>query len=121
VARAQLRKLDSIIERRRHWCRELTRQLEGIAELQIPRVTPGCEHSYWFYMMRVDPAKLGASADQFADALKAEGLPVAAHYIGQPVYEYPVFNPASCLRPCNAPLRVARIWQGPLSKRRGDP
>jgi perosamine synthetase len=92
VARAQLRKLDSIIERRRHWCRELTRRLEGISGLQIPHVTPGCEHSYWFYMMRVDVAKLGASADQFADALKAEGLPVAAHYIGQPVYEYPVFT-----------------------------
>jgi perosamine synthetase len=91
VARAQLRKLGSIIERRRRWCRELTRQLEGIAGLQIPRVTPGCEHSYWFYMMRVDEAKLGASADQFADALTAEGLPVAAHYIGQPAYEYPVF------------------------------
>ena len=92
VARAQLRKLDSIIERRRQWCRELTRRLEGLAGLQVPHVTPGCEHSYWFYMMRVDAEKMGASGDQFADALKAEGLPVAAHYIGQPVYEYPVFT-----------------------------
>ena len=91
VARAQLRKLDSIVARRRNWCSELTRRLGGIAGLHLPQATTGCEHSYWFYLMRVDAAKLGATAGEFADALKAEGLPVSAHYIRQAVYEYPIF------------------------------
>jgi dTDP-4-amino-4,6-dideoxygalactose transaminase len=97
VARAQLRKLDGIVRRRQQWCRELTRRLEGVSGLQLPQVTRGGEHSYWFYLMRVDApgaagSRLGATTDQFADALKAEGLPVSAHYIGQPIYEYPLFT-----------------------------
>jgi len=91
VARAQLRKLNSIVQRRQQWCRELTRRLEGIAGLALPRVTPASEHSYWFYLMRVDAARFGATADELNDALKAEGLPSSAHYIGQPIYQYPLF------------------------------
>ena len=41
-------------------------------------------------MMRVDPTELGGDADAFAEALRAESLPAAAHYIGTCVYEYPL-------------------------------
>jgi len=59
--------------------------------LQLPAVQERGTHSYWFYMMRVDKAALGASADEFAKAVKAEGVPVAAHYIARPIYKYPLF------------------------------
>ena len=42
-------------------------------------------------MIRAVPEQLGASTEDFAAALKAEGLPAAAHYIGKPVYKYPLF------------------------------
>jgi perosamine synthetase len=38
-------------------------------------------------MVRVE-----GDADRFAEALRAEGLPASAHYIGQAIYEYPVFT-----------------------------
>jgi dTDP-4-amino-4,6-dideoxygalactose transaminase len=46
-------------------------------------------------MMRVEEAALGTDTDTFARALQAEGLPIAAHYIGQCVYEYPIFTQQS--------------------------
>ena len=91
VALAQLRKLDSIIVRRQGWCGRLTARLGSIAGLHLPMVTEHGTHSYWFYLMRVDAAKLGANADEFAAALKAEGVPAAAHYITKPIYKYPLF------------------------------
>ena len=91
VAVAQLRKLDSIIQRRQSWCERLTKRLGNLPGVQLPTVTPHGTHTYWFYMMRIDAAKLGGSVDEFANARKAEGVPVGAHYIGRPIYKYPLF------------------------------
>ncbi len=90
VALAQLRKLDSIVERRRAWCSALTHRLRGLPGIHLPEVTPGCKSSWWFYMLRVVPQELGADATTFAQALGSEGLPSWAHYIGQCVYEKPL-------------------------------
>ncbi len=92
VALAQLEKLESIVARRRQWCEALSKRLHGLPGITLPQPTTGCEPSWWFYMMRVVPESLGADADTFAEALRAEGLPVGAHYIAQCVYEYPIFT-----------------------------
>jgi dTDP-4-amino-4,6-dideoxygalactose transaminase len=92
VAIAQLAKVDSIVQRRQSWCGRLTERIGDVPGLQLPRPTPSGTHTYWFYMMTVDPQAFGGSADDFAAALKAEGLPAAAHYIGKPIYEYPLFR-----------------------------
>ncbi len=91
VALAQLGKLDFIVNSRRNWCDRLTKRLANFPGLLLPKTTEGCEPSYWFYMMRVEPKTLGATADEFAKALQAEKLPAAAHYIQRPVYKYPLF------------------------------
>ena len=92
VALAQLAKLDFIVNSRRSWCERLTKRLANFPGILLPRTQEGCEHSYWFYMLRAVPDELGASTDEFTSALKAEGLPVAAHYIQRPVYQYPLFT-----------------------------
>ena len=92
VALAQLRKLDNITARRRLWCRELNRRLRGLHGLTLPAANAGGDPSWWFYPMQVRPDEMSADADSFAAALRAEGIPVRAHYIGVCVYEYPVFT-----------------------------
>lgn len=92
VALAQLKKLDGVVVRRQLWCGRLNTALESVPGLQTPQATPGCEPSWWFYMLRVAPDELGADAHQFASALAAEGLPAGAGYIGRPIYEYPIFQ-----------------------------
>src|SRR5688572_5167691 len=57
VAVAQLRKLPSIVERRRRWCDALTEQILDVKGLDLPRVTEGGQPSWWFYLMRVVPAQ----------------------------------------------------------------
>ena len=92
VALAQLRKLDTIVSRRREIGERIT---AGIADLPgvLPHaITPGGKCSYWFYMLRVDAAQLGASMEEFGDALIAEGVPAGKGYIGEPVYAYPVLR-----------------------------
>ncbi len=90
VARAQLRKLDDIVARRRRWCAGLTERLRGTPGIALPEPTPGCDPSWWFYLLRVEP-ELGTDADGLVAALGAEGVRASAHYIGKPVYRFPLF------------------------------
>jgi dTDP-4-amino-4,6-dideoxygalactose transaminase len=91
VAVAQLRKLDAIVKCRRFWCEGLSARLAGTPGIALPEPTAGCNPSWWFYLFRVTP-ELGATADEFVAALQAEGVRCSAHYIGIPVYKYPIFR-----------------------------
>lgn len=91
VARAQIRKLDSIVARRRAWCAAFAGRLEGLPGIKLPCPTDGCDPSWWFILLRVTP-ELKVSADRFAEALVAEGIPATARYIGRCVYEYPLLT-----------------------------
>nr|WP_309689979.1 DegT/DnrJ/EryC1/StrS family aminotransferase [Armatimonas sp.] len=92
VARAQLRKLDGIVERRRAWCNRLTAKLAGIPGITLPEATHGVNPSWWFYLLRVVPETLGTDADGLTKTLAAEGVRAGAHYIGDPIYRYPIFT-----------------------------
>jgi dTDP-4-amino-4,6-dideoxygalactose transaminase len=92
VSLAQLRRLDAIVSHRREGCCRLLQRLEGVEGITLPLPTPGCDPSWWFFMLRVQPDKLGVDADAFARALRAEGLSAGAHYIGKCVYEFPIFT-----------------------------
>jgi dTDP-4-amino-4,6-dideoxygalactose transaminase len=45
----------------------------------------GCKEVYWHYELLVQP-NAPFTADQFAEALRAEGIPCSAHYIGKPIF-----------------------------------
>ncbi len=92
VALAQMEKLEDIVTRRRRWCSRLLQGLQGVPGIRLPRPTEGCDPSWWFFPMRVIPEELGCGPDEFAAALRAEGVPAIARYIGQCVYEYPLFR-----------------------------
>lgn len=91
VALAQLEKLGDIVGKRRAWCEGLIKLLFDAPGITLPQPTSGCDHSWWFFMLRVQPDVLRVGADRFAEALAAENISAGAHYIGQCVYEYPVF------------------------------
>lgn len=107
VALAQLGKLDSIVARRRAWCEALSERIADLPGLSLPTPTPGCNPSWWFYMMRVE-----GEADRFAEALRAEGLPASAHYIGQPIYEYPLFRDHSAFARAEHPFSARQYRHG---------
>ncbi len=86
VASVQLRKLASIIERRREFARILNEMLSRIEGFNPPTVANGIVHSYWFYPFTIDSELLGVDAATFAREVTAEGIPVTYPYLGSPVY-----------------------------------
>lgn len=112
VGVAQLKKLDFIIAKRQAWCSELSRQLSEIPGIILPEPTADSEVSWWFYMFRVDAQVLGLTADELAAALQAEQVPVAAHYIGRCVYEYPIFTDHSAFENGSHPYQAVEYKKG---------
>ena len=98
VACAQLDKLEWIISQRRKWCGALRERLQGVKGIAMPEATEGCDPSWWFFLMRAKEDELGCDTDRFTEALVKEGLPVGAHYIGQPCYDYPIFRDHSAFQ-----------------------
>jgi perosamine synthetase len=92
VAAAQLTRLTDIVARRNHAGDFLTSLISDLPGVLPPRVASGNLHSYWFYFLRLDLARLGCTRAAWVDALRAEGATATAGYIPTPVYRYRVFQ-----------------------------
>ncbi len=88
VGLAQLRKLDRITAAH-NWAGDLlTERLQGIPGLTPPITQPDGLHTYWLFPLRMDEEKFGMSNERFAEAVRAEGAPCSAGYIGYPIFMY---------------------------------
>jgi dTDP-4-amino-4,6-dideoxygalactose transaminase len=87
VGRAQLRKLDRFVARRRECAHYLSQELRGIPGITPVFEDPRCFHSFHLYTLCVEEAALGASRDAFLRALYYdEGIQGIQHY--QPTYDF---------------------------------
>ncbi|MGH7106002.1 MAG: DegT/DnrJ/EryC1/StrS family aminotransferase [Acetobacteraceae bacterium] len=89
VARAQLAKLNGIVARRRSLAGRLTSSIEHLDGLTTCPV--GSCSSYWQFPIVLDRPDTATLLD-WAAALGAEGIPVIAPYIPQPLYLTPVLR-----------------------------
>lgn len=105
VASVQLKKLESIIERRQAFTNKLNELLESIDCVNIPHVADGIEHSRWFYAFTIDSDKLGVDAETFAREVTAEGIPVMYPYLGSPVY---LFDSIRDVQICDSKMSFAK-------------
>jgi perosamine synthetase len=105
VSLAQLAKLEGIAARRNALGRRLTAAIRGIAGIRPMEERAGTRSSYWFYMFRVDAAELGAGRDQFAEALKAEGVVCEPGYVSDVMYRYRLFRERSAYPHSEYPFR----------------
>jgi dTDP-4-amino-4,6-dideoxygalactose transaminase len=90
-AAAQLTRLEKIAATRAKVGAVLGEKLVGVPGIAPHRIDPADRATYWFYMFRLDPAKLKCDRAQFVKALVAEGVPASAGYIPVPLYGNPVF------------------------------
>lgn len=88
VLSAQVDKLPQIIEARQRAGGWLARQLQGLPGV-VPPPAPDEEygHGYWGFPLRIVEEELGASRDEFREALGAEGIKTDV-WIGKPLYLY---------------------------------
>lgn len=104
VARAQLRKLHGVVERRRSAADQLTRHLEGLSGLSTPSLQS--EHAFWYYPLLVDGLDR-EGLRRYSAALNAEGVPCVAGYIARPLYAEPVLRDSSAYGGSGFPTRGA--------------
>ena len=71
----QIKKVKKIVKDRQKIAYYLTKKLSKLEGLIVPKVRKGCTHSYYMYMMRIDPKITKVKRDLIFKALKAEGVP----------------------------------------------
>lgn len=94
VAAAQLTKLPAILDAHIRLGARLLGHLRRLALPGVvpPEIDPRDTHSFWFCLLRLEPARFRCTRDEFVAALQAEGVNAAAGYIPKPVYRYPLFQ-----------------------------
>lgn len=101
VARCQLRKLPSLLDKRRRNCRYLEDRLSLLPALTMPQVRQGCEHAYYVHACKYDAAVSEVDRNAFVNAVKAElppfaqreqeGVKLSAGYV-RPLYRLPLYQ-----------------------------
>lgn len=94
VALAQLELLGEFTERRWQLGTRLSERLAEVEEVTLQRIRPGSKHSFFLYLFKLDLERLGCVAEEFAEALRHEGVNAKANLItgGRPVYLYDIFQ-----------------------------
>jgi len=103
VCLEQLKKVRRVCRRRNTLGTRLDRGLDKIEGIYPRPVRKGDYATYWYYLLHVDPDILGCTNDQFASALKAEGVwarefePIVLNWS---VLKDHIFNPHACADRC---------------------
>lgn len=92
VARAQFEKLPGIVERRQKAAEHFTRLIEGMPGVTLPKILPGCDHTYWRYTVSIDPEIVPGGAYALGDWLNKNGVGANAGYVGKPAYQLRIFQ-----------------------------
>ena len=92
VGYEQLKKVQLTLGTRRRMADivdEMTAEVPGFVR---PRVRPGDKMSYYVYCYKIEEEQMGASPQEFSDALAAEGIDNSPGILaGQPLYKFPLF------------------------------
>ncbi len=105
IGRVQLRKLPSIVNKRRAFVQLLKdKGMEKFKSIIIPELLPGAEHSYWWWRLRVDSSKLTCTKEEFCAALIAEGMLLNPDYSAALPYTFDWFLNRADKHPWNNPL-----------------
>ena len=92
VGIAQFKKLDALTGHRIRLAEYLTKQLKPFkAVLTPPQIEEHSKHVYFVYPMKFNAKAAGLHRNKFAEAVRAEGLPLFAGYV-RPIYLEPMYQ-----------------------------
>lgn len=90
LGRAQLKRVDSMIERRRAWRRRYVDLVSDVPGVEVLGGAESHEANCWLTAITVDPAQTGLSADDLAKHLAAAGIETRP--IWKPMHLQPVYS-----------------------------
>ena len=95
----QLAELDNYLSKRKQVAEQLSKGLKRIDSVKPQKITEGTEPSYSYYSVKLDPASLRCSRDDFLKALQAENIDCGVHYpialTEQPILKQ-LLDPSPC-------------------------
>ena len=104
---AQLRKVDSIVRKKRDLARRYHEHLAGIPGLQLPPEMPWAMNVYWMYAVLVGE-EYGATRDQLAAHLERAGIETRTFFC--PMSQQPCLLERGDFRPQPSPI-ADRLWE----------
>jgi dTDP-4-amino-4,6-dideoxygalactose transaminase len=87
VALAQMQKLPNLIAARREPAENLVERLSHITGVLLPPQSRDINSSWWKFPLGIDAKTTGISTDEFAEALRVEGLRMMRRYLPRPLFE----------------------------------
>ena len=92
VGIAQFNKLDRLTEHRIRLAHDLTQKLQQFKSIITPpQINEHSKHVYFVYPMKFNASAAGIHRNKFAEAVRAEGLPLFAGYV-RPIYWEPMYQ-----------------------------
>lgn len=91
IGSEQLKKLESLISARIDAADYLQEGMGNLPGMTQPVVRSHIKHGYYLYSIRYDDAVSSVPRKNFAEALKAEGIPIVEGYV-QPIYLQPLYQ-----------------------------
>ncbi len=92
VGYEQLKKVQLTLGTRRRMADIVDDMTEEVPGFVRPRVRPGDKMSYYVYCYKIEEEQMGASPQEFSEALAAEGIDNTQGILaGQPLYKFPLF------------------------------
>jgi len=108
VALGQLGKLRGCVESRRRAAERIAEFLDGVDGVSAPVATPGAEHAYWKYGVRVDGAIVAGGAVALSKELAPLGILTVPRYIQKPAFMCEVFQKQATFGKSRYPFTLAR-------------
>ncbi len=93
VGMVELGRLDEYLAARRRNAGRIREALAEVPEVAAPAVAEDCVHSYYKFILKLRPERLSVSAERFAAAVNAEGVPCSRRY-PTPLHHQPIFRDA---------------------------
>ena len=92
VGIAQFNKLDRLNGHRIQLAEYLTEKLQQFKPIiTTPRIRDYSKHVYFVYPMKFNTVEAGVNRDKFAEAVRAEGIPLFGGYV-RPIYLEPMYQ-----------------------------
>lgn len=112
IGLAQLAKLERMWQRRQTIARRYTAAFAACAALECPTESPGIEHAWHLYLLRLHTEHLRIDRNAFVEALKSEGIGTSVHFI--PLHIHPYYRDNYGYAPADFPVAY-RQYQRAIS------
>ncbi|MCP4914378.1 MAG: DegT/DnrJ/EryC1/StrS family aminotransferase [Oligoflexia bacterium] len=95
VALVQFKKIKQLNKTRIDRANRITDGIKNIDGITAPYVDKDSTHSYYFYVMKYDEAKIGIPRDLFVEAVMKEGYYLRGGYV-TPLYQHALYQQKIC-------------------------